>query len=633
MNNDSKTVKPALVITLFLTVLVSVIYSQVSGFDFLEWDDHQYVVNVPQYIHQGVTLQGIQWAFTTCREGTYQPMVWLSYMLDNHLHGLHPGFHHLANALLHFLNAVLVFHLFRLMTGSVWASGFAAALFAVHPLHVESVAWVAQRKDVLSMLFGLLSCISYFHYAKGSAAKHYLLATIFLAAGLLAKPTMVTMPFVFLLLDWWPLNRMSAHQECKNPRTEPTKPGFLLWEKIPFFLISTASSATTVFVQKTSGALGSTELFSMTDRIENAVVSYGHYLVHMVWPFQLSPIYPLTSSIPPWKVFAAAALLIGLSFLFLVQRRHMRWFAVGWLWYLVTLAPMIGILQFGSHSMADRFMYLPSIGIYLIISTTAFPVQHSRSVWPKFRLVLPCLFLVLLVMISWMQTRYWRDTKTLFSRALVLNSDNWTAHLQLGDAAARDRNTLKALQHYRQTARICPHCDLAHYKMGKMLERQGAFEKAESCYREAMRLSPENENFAIAMGSLFSKQKKFEAAASFYTKALAINPLSAAALFNRGADFHLQGKIDHAIADYQAALNIRSLDARLHNNLGLAFIKKGQFKKAMHHFQKAVEIEPDFKKAAMHLRLSRTLLQDIENSEADSGEAPRIDPDALDKRK
>ena len=439
MNNTDKhriaNIRYDFLVCLFLVIATLAVYWQVRNYSFVNYDDHMYVTQ-NHNVQAGLTLESITWSFTTIQASNWHPLTWISHMLDCQLYGMNPGRHHLTNVLLHILNSLLLFLVFMRMTGKLWQSGFVAALFALHPLHVESVAWISERKDVLSTFFWMLSLWGYLRYVERPGACRYLLLFFLFILGLMTKPMLVTLPFVLLLLDYWPLNRFQfgSSGDCNYSIQRPFDFG-LVWEKTPLFLLAAVSSVMTYIVQKSGGAVNSLATIPFHDRIANAIVSYVSYIGKMIWPDNLAVFYPYPKSILLWKVAGAGLLLVVVSVVIFRMVRTKPYFAVGWLWYIGTLVPVIGLVQVGSQGMADRYTYVPLIGIFVII---AWGVPDFMPKWRYKKIgftVTIAAILAIIMITTRLQIRYWSDSLTLFKHAFeVTTVDNCIVHGKLGEA-------------------------------------------------------------------------------------------------------------------------------------------------------------------------------------------------------
>jgi len=524
---SSKAVLP--VIVLALSLLVSGVYLQVGGHAFIGLDDYEYIIENPPVL-RGLTLEGIRWAFTTFHAGNWHPLTWLSHMLDVELFGPSAGWHHRMNMLYHLLNTELLFLVLWRMTGGMWQSAFVAALFGVHPLHVESVAWVAERKDVLSTMFWILTMGAYLRYARRPDIGRYLLVTVVFAIGLMCKPMLVTLPFVLLLLDWWPLGRLAQADSSGPPSRRLYVPVLfrLIWEKVPLLGMSAISCAIAYLAQAKSGAVYNFEYLTFGSRISNAIVSYVIYLGKTVWPSSLAVFYPhpatIHANVPAWEIAGAILLLCGLSIIALREGHRRPYLAVGWLWYLGTLVPVIGVVQVGGQALADRYTYVPLIGFFIAVSW-GIPAMLSGWHFRKLALwVLGGTLVFALSVAGWSQVGYWRDSVTLFSRALAVTDSNWLAMNDLGASYVRLGQYQQAVGYFQEALRIMPDYVQAWNNLGVSYERIGQPQQAIGCYQEALRIKPDYaqawNNLGVSYGNLGQHQQ----AIGYFQEALRINP-------------------------------------------------------------------------------------------------------------
>jgi hypothetical protein len=519
---------------LVLILATSAVYWHVTGHDFVLLDDDIFVYENP-HVQNGLTLDSMIWAFTTTHTGLKIPLTWLSLMLDFDLYGLDAGGYHLTNLLLHIANVLLVFFILKLMTGGLWRSGFVAALFALHPLHVESVAWVAERKDVLSTLFWMLTLWAYFRYVQRPTVRRYLLILVPFALGLLAKPMLVTLPFVLLLLDYWPLGRFQVGQSADAPESSvqaPIKSGqpmssvlSLVWEKIPLFALVAVSSVVTFLAQKSSGYFVHSETWPIRIRIANGLVSYIKYLGKMIWPHPLALFYPHPGhSLPIWKAAGAGLVLLCISILVVRGARRYPYLLVGWLWYIGTLVPVIGLVQVGAQALADRYTYVPLIGLFIMI---AWGVPEIVPQWPHRKLYLATLSTTLflfLMALTWKQVQYWKNGISLFEHTLEVTSNNWLCNYNLGTALDKKGRTDDAIKHYLEALRIRPDYTEAHNNLGIALDRKGRTDDAIKHYLEALRIEPDNAEAHNNLGIDLARKGNVDVAVKHFQKALQINP-------------------------------------------------------------------------------------------------------------
>jgi tetratricopeptide (TPR) repeat protein len=462
-----------LTVCALLAASVLAIYGQVRTHQFLAFDDPDYVTQ-NQHIRDGLSMAGVRWALTATHAHNWHPLTWMSHMLDTQLYGLEPAGHHLTNVLIHILNACLLFLVFKTMTGAVWRSAFVAALFAAHPLHVESVAWVAERKDVLSTFFGMLCMGAYVLYVQRKSRRMYWFSVVLLALGLMSKPMLVTLPCVLLLLDYWPLGRRGIIP--------------LLREKIPYFLLVAASCLITVIAQEQ--LIKSDTLYPLQGRIANALMAYVGYIGSMVWPRGLAIFYPHQgAALGAWTVTAAALLIVGVTVASLALTRR-RYLAAGWFWYLGTLVPVVGLVQVGMQARADRYTYIPLIGLFAIVAWGVNDLLSGRRYRQALQWVLGVAVLVVLAVVTWFQVAHWQTDLTLFKHATVVTTDNAWAHNNLAKTYMNDNHPVKALEHYRQVSRIEPSNPHALMAIGTILAQRGDYDRAITCFSQVLSLRP-----------------------------------------------------------------------------------------------------------------------------------------------
>lgn len=570
-------------VCILLTAAIAAVFLQLPGHDFVDFDDGMYVTRNPQ-VRNGLTLEGIMWSFGLYDSPYWQPLTWISHMLDCQLFGLDPGMHHLTNLVLHLANSLLLLLFFKRTTGSLWKSSFVAALFALHPLSVESVAWVSSRKNLLSTFFWMLTMLSYVHYSKRPGLYRYLLTSLFFVLGLMAKPILVILPFALLLLDYWPLGRFRPGKPAEpadstgaaaTMTVSPGKSAFpLVAEKIPLLIFSLFSIYVTSLTLQLAGSSISTEQVPIKLRIASGLVSYVSYVTKMVWPKDLAVFYPYPTMVPMWHIVGAAILLLSVSILLLRVWRKKPYLVTGWLWYLGTMIPMIGLKQAGLWpAIADRYTYVPLIGLYWMIS---WGVPDLVANWRYQRMLLSFsagLVLVLLMLCTRSQVKHWRDSVTLFEHTLRVTENN----------------------------------RVIHNNLGAVLIEQGRFVEAIPHFTKALQIRPEDVkaqiNLAVSLANLGDLQR----AVDHYTKALELDPHHAGAHNNLGNVLLLQGRVDEAEAEFSRALEINGDYAEAHNNLGVVLAREGRFTEAIEHFNQALRVNPHYPQARRNL--DRTLRQ------------------------
>ena len=570
--------KQILIVYILLIVATLAVFWQVNQYDFINFDDNVYVTE-NSHIQSGITIDGFRWAFSTTYAEFWHPLTWLSLIFDYQLHGLNAGGYHLTNLILHIMSALLLFWLFNRMTGAIWRSAFVAVLFALHPLHVESVAWIAERKDVLSAFFWMLTLCLYVYYTEKPVIRRYLPVLLCFACALMSKPMVITLPIVMILLDYWPLGRLQSQkiganltdvvpvptnygrQKTKSKKgalkknisppndqklSEPKIAGIIpLWqlrEKAPFFIFLAVFSIITLYAQYKPAV----KHFPLGSRIANASVSFVTYLAKTLWPHELAVFYPFSDQLPVWQVLGAALLILVVSTAVIVMLKRLPYLFVGWLWYAITLLPVIGIVQVGNHAMADRYTYLPLIGISIMLAwgiPFLIKCEELRKI-----ILFPAgvVSLAILSFLTWQQCGYWKNSITLFEHTLQVTKNN----------------------------------DLAHYNLGLALKDQGRMEEALSEFRETARIRPSSADAHNNIGIILE----------IYYK-----------------------KYDEAISHYQSSLKIEPDNYGTHFNLGLALTENGKSKEAIEHFRTAINLKPDFEDARRGLRLALELEQKLKN--------------------
>ncbi len=592
---------------LFLVLATLTVYGGLRYHHFINLDDPLYVTDNPP-VQGGLTLAGLVWAFTTRHAGFWIPLTWLSFMVDSQLFGLNPGGFFLTNLLLHLANTLLLFFWLRRTTRALGPSFLVAALFALHPLHVESVAWATERKDVLSTFFWLLTMWAYLWYAESQGFRRYGLILVCFSLGLMAKPMLVTLPLVLLLLDYWPLGRWpqkspapakksrskkSRSQKSGSQKSEPGVPlGRLIWEKIPLLALAAIFSVVTIYAQKEEGALAPLAYIPFSGRLPNVLVAYVIYLVKMIYPSGLAVFYPYSrEAFPLWQWLGAGLTLSLISLLIIRKTLGHRYLLVGWLWYLVTLVPVIGLVQVGEQARADRFTYVPLIGLFIMV---AYGMAELAERWRTPRLLLPVgggMVLTALMICTWVQVGYWRDPISLFEHSLKVTGGDPIILNDLGNALAAQGNTDQAFTQYEEALRLDPDYALTHYNLGIALAAQGKLDQAIAHYAEALRLKPD---YAVAhnnLGVALRKQGKLDQAEAQYAEALRLKPDYAEAYDNLAIALVQQGKIDEAIPMFNKAIQIKPDYSEAYSNLGLAFAKQGNFDEAIINCQNALKFD------------------------------------------
>ncbi len=558
-----------------LVIAILILYWPVKDHEFINFDDYDYVVN-NTYVNKGLSLQNLYWAFSATHSSNWHTLTWISHMMDAEFFGMNPGMHHVTNVIFHIFNTLLLFFLFEKMTNSVWRSGILAALFALHPLHIESVAWISERKDVLSTFFWLLTMWAYIKYVRNPKPGTYLPVILFFICGLMSKPMTVTLPFVLLLLDYWPLCRISFSEKGNGSAYSNLR--FLILEKIPLLSFSVLSGIITLIAQKKGGAIGNLEVFSAGVRISNAAVSYVTYLIKTILPFHLSVFYPHPRTVSFWQTAGALLVLALISFFVFRHFKTRPWLTVGWLWYLGTLVPVIGLIQVGNQSMADRYTYVPLIGIFIMgvwgISEAVPSGQGKKCLTVSAILVL-CFFWE----ISQKQVRYWKNDFSLFGHALAVTENNFIAHNNLGNLYIKEGDRKNAIMHFQQSIAIQPGNVMAHHNLG----------------------------------NVYMEQNQLSDAVHHFSQVILLDPNYADAYYMLGMAKMRMGNMDEAVHHFYDALRLSPEDADVHNDLAIVMVKQGRIKEAVRHFQKAAELKPEDPEIKNNLQRASEMLQSGDN--------------------
>ena len=589
---------------LVLALGIGVGFASLINSDFVTYDDPTYVTK-NGHVQGGLALRGIAWAFTTGHGGNWHPLTWISHMLDCQLYGLKPGGHHFTSLLFHVANTLLLFGLLRRMTGAFWRSAIVAALFAWHPLHVESVAWIAERKDVLSAFFFLLTLWAYVDGIKNEKLKikNYLLALLFFALGLMSKPMLVTTPFVLLLLDYWPL---------KRDRKWPP----LILEKIPFFVLAMVSSIVTFLAQQRGGAVMSLGALPFRERAANALIAYVSYLRKTAWPDDLAVFYPMSESFPAWQIAGAIIFLAAVTIAVALVRRQRGYLLVGWLWFLGTLVPVIGLVQVGFQAMADRYTYIPLVGIFIML---VWGIADLSVRWPRRACVLcgmTTLALAACLVQTWFQARTWQNTVTLFTHDLAVAGDNLVAHDNLGTALDKIGRTEEGIVHLKLAAQLAPDSPFPFplNNLGWIYARDGKSDIANGYYQAALRNNPDFSPAHVNLAALFVSQKRWEEAAFHYQQSLRAEPDEPDVHYRLGDALVRLNKLDEALNHFQTALRLKPDFPEVESQIGGVLHTLGKLDAALHHYAEAARLKPDY--AHAHLNQGVILAQQAQYGQA-----------------
>jgi protein O-mannosyl-transferase len=616
-------------LTLALALVTIAVFWPVRHHDFINYDDDKYVTD-KLHIVSGLNWEDTKWAFDSHPDDYWRPVTLLSFMLDCQLFGLNAGAHHLSSVVIHMVSTLLLFLVFYRMTAALWCSAMVAALFSVHPLHVEPVAWVADRGDVLGVFFGMLTMWFYVRYIEQFKIQNpkskisYGFALFFFALGLMSKPVLVTLPFVLGLLDYWPLNRL----KLSNLK-------LLVLEKLPFLVLAGISSVITFLGEQHEGALDLNEKLGFNLRLANAAVSYVRYVSKIFCPTRLAIFYPHKELWPSWQIVGAGLLLVSVSIIVVWCVRRRPYYLVGWLWFLGTLIPVIGLIQVGEHAMADRYTYIPSIGLFILV---VWGGEELTRRW-RHRVLAVSLggvaAMALCIVVTRQQLGYWQDSETLFRHALTVTENNHVARQALADALLKKGQIDEAIYHYQEAIRLRPNDSktynnlgeafslngevaaaivqyqkaiqlqprfaVAHSNLAAAWQKQNQLEAAIGEYREAIRLRPANAQDHDQLGHVLRQKNQLEAAIAQYREAVRLQPQQAEFHQNLGDAFYENSQISEAIDEFQQALLGLPEDANIHNNLGAALAKQGLNDDAIVQFQEAIRLNPNFAAAAKNL--------------------------------
>jgi tetratricopeptide (TPR) repeat protein len=603
----------------------------VNKYDFINFDDHVYITE-NFHIQSGFSLDSLRWAFTTRYVDLWNPMLWLSFMLDYQLYGLNAGGYHLTNLILHILSTLLLFWLFHRMTGSVWPSAFVAAFFALHPLHVESVAWVSERKDTLSAFFWMLTLCFYVWYTEKPDIKRYMLTIFCFMLALMSKPMVVTLPLILILLDYWPLRRfpfqesksvptditqISTKQEKKKIKQKKTNDKknmlataknaspeagialfhdkFHLLEKTPFFILSVIIVIVTLHAPEAADIQPS-RLLPLSARLANAPVSFVTYLVNTFWPHDLAVLYPFTEQIPLWQVAVSVLVIIAISAFAIATAKNLPYLFTGWFWFMITILPVIGILQISTaapYAMADRYHYLPSIGLAFMLAWGLPSLIRKENIRKKILFPTAIIFLGFMAVISYRQSAFWKNSEILFNHALQVTNDNYIAHDNLAPFLLDQGRTKEALDHYNEAIRIKPDYEYAYYNRGIVYDKTGNNPLAIEDYSKAISVNPLFAKAYNNRGLVYTRLGEYQLAITDFNKAIGLNPSYSKAYNNRGLVYIRLGEYQLAITDFNEAISLNPSYSMAYNNRGLAYAALGQHQPALMDFDETIRLKPD----------------------------------------
>jgi tetratricopeptide (TPR) repeat protein len=618
-------VKKSLVISIYFALLIStlLVFWQVRNFDFVNFDDPAYVTKNLD-IQTGITHQSVKWALATGYYGNWNPLTWLSYMLDWQLFGSNPAGFHLTNLIFHILNTLLLFFVLKQMTNAIWQSAFVAALFALHPLHVEAVGWISCRKDVLSTFLWLLTMAAYIRYVKQPSISRYLQVLLIFVMGIMAKPMLVTLPFVLLLLDYWPLDRIGRFQLRTLYR--------LILEKIPFIILTAVCSVIAVSTQRSMGGLVKFTELGLNFRIYNVLISYVKYIEKMFWPSHLAAFYPHPyENVSVLYAVISAAVLLIITILVLRFAKNHRYLATGWFWYLGTLIPVIGIIQVGSHAYADRYTYITLTGLFIIIAwglTELLAKWLSASPQRKITLGLSmAIVLTTLGICAHRQTSYWKNSVTLFSHTIEVTQNNCVAYNNLGLAYDALGCYPEAMEDFSQAIRIKPDYAEAYTNLGTVYARLGRYQEAIDVHKQAIKFKPGLAMAHYNLGNAYAKLGRGTEAIEAYKQAIKIQPDDAVAHYNLGNACYALGRYPEAINVFEQAIRIKPDYAEAYYNLGITYYALRRFTEAIDAYKQAIRIKPDYAEAHNNLGLTYDDLGRFTEAIDAYKQAIRIKPD------
>ncbi|HUN55219.1 MAG TPA: tetratricopeptide repeat protein [Smithella sp.] len=615
--------KQALIVYIVLTVVTIAVFWQVSQYGFV-FDDMAYITGDSQ-IQSGITLDGFRWAFSTRYGDLWNPMIWLSFMFDYQLYDLNASGYHLTNLILHILSTLLLFWLFEHMTGAIWKSAFVAAFFALHPLHVESVAWIAERKDVLSACFWMFTLCLYVNYTEKPVLKRYLPVLFSFALALMSKPMVVTLPIIMILLDYWPLNRLVSHKTATNltddmpvsadkgkEKTKSEKetlknkvssstdrklqetriagiiPLWQLWEKIPFFVLSAVIAIITLY--NPNQPKTSLKGISLGDRLANAPVAFVTYLEKTFLPHDMTILYPFPGQLPVWQILGASLLIIAISAIVIIMVKRLPYLFIGWLWYAITIMPVIGIIQISAsapYAMADRYHYLPSIGISVMLAWGVSFLFEHEGMRKKILSPISIAALSIMAILTWQQCGYWENSEKLWNHALQVTKDNAVAHNNFGFVLAEKGKYQEAIDHYNEAIRLKPDYILAYNNRGNAYVMLGQRQHAIENFSEAIRLQPNDAFGYYDRGYIYNIFGQFEQAIDDFNKAIRLKPDYADAFNNRGMDYAILGRYQSAIEDFNKAISLKKDYADAYGNRAIMNIMQGRKEVGCYDAQKA----------------------------------------------
>ena len=506
---------PDMSLSIIIVLFIFLIFGQTAHYGLISFDDGLYVKGNPKLI-EGLTLENIIWAFTTLISGNWHPITWISYMIDVELYGMNPGMFHMTNVFIHTTNSLLLFLILNKLSSKKWRSGFVAIIFAIHPLHVESVAWISERKDVLSCFFAFLAIFFYLTFTNSFNAINYLLSFFFFILGLMSKSMLVTLPFIFLLLDLWPMNRIYMNSFKKNKS--------IIIEKIPFILLSLSMCVITVYAQKKGNAVATLDIYPAYLRMGNIIISYFTYLKKIFYPTNLSILYPRPEFIPASKIILSFCILLLITTIALKTYSQKPYLLIGWFWFLGTLVPVIGIIQIGMQGMADRYMYIPSVGIFISMTWAVFDLCNERKTFKVICSIGGCILIIIYASISYIQTVYWANSIILYNHSLSVTKKNYVLHRFLGDALMNLEQFEKAHHHFSKALEINPQYVAAYNDLGSLYFRTNHYKRASHFFHIGLNINPNNSGLLNNLGVTYAKLDDLNSAIKYFKDALIALP-------------------------------------------------------------------------------------------------------------
>jgi len=582
-------------------MLTMIAYWPIKNCAFINYDDPAHVYeNI--YVQQGLTWNSIKWAFSDdCLSfvSHWHPITWLSFMLDYEIFGMNPRGYHLTNLLLHIFNSILIFLIFSHITKTVWQSASVAVLFAIHPMHVESVAWITERRDVLSTLFWMITTGTYILYTEHKTLIRYLLMTALFIIGFMSKSMLVTLPFALVLLDYWPLGRLRldapAITRWRSIRS-------CIWEKLPLFALSVIFTILTYILGQKAGTIANTSLIPLTKRIENAIISLSIYMEKMVWPQKMAIFYPYPKEFQLWQFFGGIIVFAGISIIVLRMWKKLPYNFVGWFWYLGTILPVIGIVQNGSQAYADRYTYVPYIGLFIMISWTIPLVTKNLSYRRTILIAGAAVIITIFTIITRVQVGYWKNSEVLMTHAIEVTENNYIAHNSLGNALIKQGYSEEAYAHFMEAAQINPHYAPVQNNIGNVLYHLGWHEESIEYYFNALRIDPKDAEAHNNLGVALMSMGRLDEAENHLTEAVRIRPYYTSARFNLALILFNKGNMTLAAEQLKYALRYKPNLYQAHYLLGKIAFNEGRYGDAVKHFQDTLRLNPDFEAANNDIR-------------------------------